>query len=82
MINLPETLEDVPFECVQGMTFATYAERVYQNKEYGIQINLVTKKKSNGQYTKGEKSYSLIGSKDFFDHYEGLVAHLKKGEAR
>ena len=80
MRNLPKNLEGMKFEYIQGIRFSDGAERVYQNKKIGIQINLSAPYK-NFEWGEGVKSYSIIGSKDFYDSYEDLIIKLEnKGE--
>lgn len=69
--SLPKTLDGIKFEYVQGIRFDDHAERVYQNKEFGLQMNIVTPKK-NGEWGKGKKFYSLMGSKNDYESYQEL----------
>lgn len=75
--KLPKTLDGIKFEYVQGITFQNSAERVYQNKEYGLQMNLITPRK-RGAWGKGKKYYSLIGSKKDYETYQELREQLGK----
>lgn len=75
-MELPKSLKDIPFEYIQGLRFDDGAERVYVNKEYGIQVNIETPfNKRTNKWGKGKRSYSLINSEDgkFFDSYAELL---------
>lgn len=76
--KLPKTLDGIKFEYIQGITFADCAQRVYQNKELGLSINLVTPRK-RGKWGVGKKYYSLIGSKKDYESYQELYESEPKG---
>lgn len=63
---------------VQGMTFESGAERIYQDTKYKVQMNLWTPKK-RGVWGGGERSYSIIGEEKFYDTYEELRGVAKGG---
>lgn len=71
-MKLPDTLDGIKFDYVQGMSFQDGAERIYVNRDIGVQINLETPRK-NGAWGEGKKFYSLIGSKDFYETYDQLL---------
>ena len=77
MNKLPESIEGLNFDYVYGMTFKNGAERIYKNSDIGVQINLNTLRDKNGVWGKGVKSYSIIGSKRFYDSYEELLQEHK-----
>lgn len=86
-MNRPElTYEEfcaLPFDYIKGMSFDWGAQRMYRNKEHGLQKELVTKRVRYDDiysgWQEGQTSYFLDGDKREFKTPDQLyVAYMEK----
>lgn len=73
---LPDESE-LNLKYIQGLTFKDGAERVYQDLDKKVQVNVWTPRKKE-VWGYGERSYSIIGTKKFYDTYEDLCQAVKE----
>jgi hypothetical protein len=86
VMNRPElTIEEfcnLHFPYVMGMTFDWGAQRMYRNKDIGLQIEVVTKRKRKGdiysEWKKPDYSYFLDGDPNEYKTMEQVyVAYME-----
>lgn len=55
---------------MQGECSETYGHRIYRNEEHGLQVEIVTARKENGDWHKGQRYYYLDGDEQEYENAE------------